>query len=313
MMIFVIHCLKFKELIKFKTNLSAIAWFKVGGPAKVLFKPKNLEDLVFFLKNKPNNLKIFPMGAASNLIIRDGGLDSAVIKLGKAFAKIEFSTDFVDVGAACLDQYLSKTAIAQGAAGLEFLSGIPGTIGGAIRMNAGCYGCEIKDILEFAIAVDNEGNIHKLSANDLNLSYRKCRIEDDWIFVKARLRTAKALPLQIKKTVDTMMAKRNASQPTKGATGGCTFANPQLAADKNNNRQNDVDYSKAWSLIKAVNGHKLKIGDASFSDLHSNFMINNGNACANDLETLGNTVKQRILDKFGIDLKWEIKIIGKSK
>ena len=238
------------------------------------------------------------IGACSNLIIRDGGLSGAVVKLGKNFSNIDHdpSTGIISAGAGAMDVLVARYGAKQGLGGLEFLSGIPGTIGGALRMNAGAYGREVKDILIDARVMNRDGLIETVSANAMDLTYRHNGLPDDVIFLSARFQTYPEKMETIEARLTEIKEQREETQPVKDRTGGSTFANPEG--------------EKAWRLVEAVGGRGLKIGGAQFSEKHCNFMINTGDASAADLENLGEEVRSRVLDQFGISLRWEIKRIG---
>lgn len=278
-------------------RLAEQTWFRVGGAAEVLFRPADEDDLIHFLSHKPNDVPVTIMGAGSNLLIRDGGISGVVIRLGRGFSDIHIEGDLVHVGAACLDRTLSLTCRDGGIGSFEFLVGIPGTIGGAIRMNAGAYGTEIKDILIQATVIDPEGKRHYLAVDDLNLKYRHSSLPNGWIVTGAVLKGISGQnPAEIGSTIDGILAEREASQPVRGRTGGSTFKNPEV--------------EKAWKLIDAAGCRGLKMGDAQVSEKHCNFLLNIDRATANDLESLGEEVKRRVLETSGIILDWEIIRIG---
>jgi UDP-N-acetylmuramate dehydrogenase len=282
--------------------LAQSTWFRVGGPAEVLFKPADADDLAQFLKNAPRDIPVTVLGVASNIIIRDGGIPGVVIKLGREFAdmRMENETDFY-IGAAALDINAALFAQKHAVSGLEFLSGIPGTIGGALRMNAGCYGVEMRDILVQAVAIDRAGNKHMATATDMNMQYRHTNAPDDWIFIGAVLRGKAGDAAAIKAHMDEIKAKREASQPIREKTGGSTFANPER----------DVPGTgSAWQAVDKAGCRGLTVGGAQMSSMHANFMINTGNATAADLENLGDLVRKTVKEKINIDLRWEIKRIG---
>ena len=283
----------------FDADLSKITWFLVGGKADVLFKPKDVNDLTTFLKGLDNEIPIFILGVGSNLLVRDGGVDGVVIRLGKGFNDIFSDGEEIEVGSAVLDRNIAEYASNKGIAGLEFLASIPGTLGGAIKMNAGCYGREIKDVLLWADVLSRDEIVERKLNRELNFSYRHSNIRDDEIIVKARLRGQKGCQEDIQKLMQEMLKKREETQPVKSRTGGSTFANP-------------VGDQKAWELIDAIGGRGLSLGGAQFSNLHCNFLINTGNATAKDLESLGETVRAKVFEKFNVHLKWEICRIGKS-
>ncbi len=281
-----------------RAELSKLTWFRVGGFAEILYKPEDLEDLSFFLKQKSKDIPTFTLGVGSNLLVRDGGIQGVVIRL-PGFNNIVVQGNEIEVGAGVLDRTLALVAQDESLQNLEFLAGIPGTIGGALRMNAGCYGTEIKDILVSALAIDGQGKIHKLTAEDMGFSYRHCEIPQDWIFVGARFKAKSGNSKEITTRIENLIAEREEAQPVKSRTGGSTFANPEG--------------SKAWELIDKAGCRGLKIGGAQVSEKHCNFLINTGDATAEDLEILGETVRSRVKEISGIDLRWEIVRIGFSK
>ncbi len=280
-------------------ELAQQTWFRVGGPAEVLFKPADLDDLRHFLRETPKDIPVTVIGATSNLIIRDGGVAGVVIRLGGAFAEISIDGNRLQVGAAALDATVALAAAEAGIAGLEFMSGIPGSIGGGLRMNAGCYGREMKDIVVSARAVDRSGGLHTLTLSAMQLTYRHCGVPRDWIFVDAALQGSLDAPEAIQARMKDIQTKREQSQPIRARTGGSTFAN--------------TDMGRAWELIDKAGCRGLKLGDAQISDQHCNFLINTGAASASDLETLGEQVKQKVKDATGADLNWEIQRIGRPK
>ncbi len=303
--------------------LGAQGWFKCGGTAEVLFKPADLEDLQSFLaQTAPADIvesaspvcyledKIVPVqifGALSNTIIRDGGLPGVTIRLGREFAGIEVDGDLVKAGALALDTNVANVAADAGLGALEFFSGIPGTIGGALRMNAGCYGTEAKDVLVSCDAVDRFGNRHSFTPEQLGMTYRHIDLPDDYIFVSAIFKGQKDNPAAVAARMTEIKAKREASQPIREKTGGSTFANPSA---EDIAKAGMPEGTKVWQLIDAVGGRGLKIGGAVMSEKHCNFMINEGTATAADLENLGEELRRRVADKFGISLRWEIKRLG---
>ena len=287
---------KVRGRLRADVELAALTWFRVGGRAEVLFKPADQEDLASFLKNCPANIPVYPMGVASNLIVRDGGIRGVVVRLGKEFATVTHHENQMTAGAAALDTTVAQTAAQHGIAGLEFLSGIPGTIGGALKMNAGAYGSEIKDILISATALDRQGNMHTVGVDDLNLTYRHCGAPDDWIFTQAVMRAEPGNPDEIAARMADIKSKREATQPVRSRTGGSTFANPEG--------------EKAWALIDAAGCRGLQMGGAQVSELHCNFLLNNGAATAADLENLGEEVRRRVMAYSGVDLRWEIQRVG---
>ncbi|OJW50354.1 MAG: UDP-N-acetylenolpyruvoylglucosamine reductase [Alphaproteobacteria bacterium 41-28] len=280
----------------FDVTLASSTWFRVGGPAQVTFKPADVQDLCFFLQNRPVNLPVHVIGVGSNLLVRDGGVEGVVIRLGQGFTNMYVNETTIDVGAAVLDRNVAALSCEAGISGFEFLCGIPGTIGGALRMNAGAYGSEIAHILLNAIVVDPTGSIHRLTPQDLGLTYRHCDLPKDWIFIGASFKGNVGNTQEIEQKISTFLKERERTQPVKSQTGGSTFANPEGA--------------KAWELIEKAGCRGLKKGGAMMSDLHCNFMLNTGGATAADLEALGEEVRQRVLEVTGVDLRWEIERIG---
>lgn len=278
--------------------LSRVTWFQVGGPADILYKPADLEDLQHFLRNKPADIPVTVIGVGSNLLVRDGGIRGVVIRLGGAFAQIEAEGMSVTAGAAALDLNVAKAAARAEVANLEFLSGIPGTIGGALRMNAGAYGGETKDVLKRAWAVTLEGELKELSVDEMGFSYRKSSIPTDWIFVKAEFEGVSGKEQEIRDRMEEIQNKRSESQPIKSRTGGSTFKNPEGHS--------------SWKLIDEAGGRGLTIGGAQMSNQHCNFMLNTGTATAADLENLGEEIRQMVKNHSNIELQWEIKRIGDS-
>lgn len=277
--------------------LAPLTWFKVGGNAEVLFKPLDLKDLVHFLASTPRDIHITVLGAGSNVLVRDGGIDGVVIKLGRNFAGIDLlPNNQIQIGASALNYNIAQVAMQNGLTGLEFLVGIPGTTGGGIAMNAGAYGREYKDIVEYIEAVDRKGRVHIIHNKDIGFSYRSNSLPKDLIFTRVVCSSTQGDPKTIKIRMDEIMSQREASQPVREKTGGSTFANP-------------ADH-KAWKLIDKVGMRGAREGDAMISDKHCNFMINCGRATAADLETLGELARSKVLEEYGIELKWEIKRLG---
>ncbi len=274
-----------------------LVWFRAGGPAEVLFRPADAEDLAAFLAARPQDLRVSVIGVGSNLLVRDVGIPGVVVRLSSAFGKIETDGTRVRAGAAALDGAVARAAAEAGIAGLEFLRGVPGTIGGALKMNAGCYGRELKDVFVEATAIDGKGNKVRLSAADMGFEYRKARgASDDLIFIEAVLEGSRDEPAAIRARMEELSANREASQPIKSKTGGSTFKNPPG--------------HKAWALIDEAGCRGLKIGAAQVSEKHTNFLINTGEATAAELEALGEEVRKRVKEKSGITLEWEIKRVG---
>jgi UDP-N-acetylmuramate dehydrogenase len=270
-------------------------WFGTGGPAEVLFRPADTEDLAAFLKALPRDVCVTVLGVGSNLLVRDGGVKGVVIRLMRGFTGIAVEGHELLAGAGAPDLNVALTAREHALAGLEFLSGIPGTIGGAVAMNAGAYGGELAEVLISAEAVDRAGRVHRVSAAELGFSYRHNKAPADWIFTSARLRAQPGDQLAIARRIAEIDAVRIESQP-RSRTGGSTFVNPPG--------------HKAWELIDQAGCRGLRIGEAQVSEKHCNFLINLGAATATDLEELGEEVRRRVLEKSGIRLEWEIRRLG---
>ncbi len=275
--------------------LKDLVWFRAGGPADVLYRPADADDLATFLFAKPADLDVSVIGVGSNLLVRDGGIPGVVIRLPSAFAEIKIEGTRIRAGAAALDANVARAAAEAGIAGLEFLRGVPGTVGGALKMNAGCYGREIKDIFVEATGVDAKGDKHILSADEMGFSYRRSRPEGI-VYVEAVFEGVTDEPAAIKARMEKLVEQRETSQPTRAKTGGSTFKNPEG--------------HKAWELIDKAGCRGLKHGDAQVSEKHTNFLINLGNATAADIEGLGEDVRARVRAKFAIELEWEIKRVG---
>lgn len=285
------------------SELSKITWLRVGGPADILFMPADEEDLAQFLRELPEEIPVFPIGVGSNLLVRDGGIRGVVIRLGPGFAKVATDGLQVRAGAAALDAVVAKRAAAAGIAGLEFYRGIPGTIGGALMMNAGAYGSETKDVLVEAVALDRQGKRHVFTNEQMGFTYRKNALPEGLIFVEALYEGTAGDPADITARMEEIMAKREASQPVKERTGGSTFKNPD--PEQSGGRG-------SWQLIDEVGGRGFVHGDAMFSELHCNFLINRGEATASDLEGLGEMMRAKVREKFDVDLQWEIKRVGEQ-
>ena len=284
--------------------LADVSWFRVGGHADILFAPADEADLQSFLANCPEDIPVTVLGACSNTLIRDGGVAGVVIKLGRPFGDIKINAERqVDAGAAVPDLMLSKQVAEAALSGLEFFRGIPGTVGGALRMNAGAYGNDTATVLTHANAYDRKGNRHELKAHEMGFDYRHCALPQDLIFTGARFQTVPGDKTKIHAQMAEISASREDTQPIKSRTGGSTFKNPGGA---------DPEGLKAWKLIDAAGCRGLRQGDAQISDLHCNFLINHGAATAADLETLGEVVRQRVKDHSGVTLQWEIKRIGRE-
>lgn len=280
----------------FDVPLAPTTWFRVGGPAQVIFKPADVQDLCFFLERRPMDIPLHVIGVGSNLLVRDEGIPGIVIRLGQGFTNIFVDQTTIDVGASILDRNVATLSCQEEIGGLEFLCGIPGTIGGALRMNAGAYGSDISQVLVYAHVLDPKGKLHRLTPQELGLSYRHCDLPKDWIFIGARLKGQRKKGQGIQEKISSILAERERTQPIKSRTGGSTFANPE---DK-----------KAWELIEKAGCRGLQKGGARMSELHCNFMINTGDATAADLEGLGEEVRQRVLATTGVELRWEIERIG---
>lgn len=276
--------------------LGGLTWFRVGGPAEVLFRPADADDLAQFLTCLPPEVPVTVIGVGSNLLVRDGGVPGVVIRLAGPFAGVEVDGHVVTAGAAALDLTVAMTALETGVGGLEFLSGVPGTIGGALRMNAGAFGGEMKDVTISAEALDRKGYVHSFTVDQLGLTYRHCGVPEDYIFTKAVMQGNDGDKEAIAARMAEIRAAREASQPTRTRTGGSTFANPVGA--------------KAWELIDKAGCRGLVMGGAQVSEKHCNFLINTGEATAADIENLGEEVRRRVLESSGIELRWEIRRIG---
>ena len=300
------NTIKLKELLKnFDKNLSYDVelkkknWFNIGGKAKVFFKADELKDLVNFLKILDNQERIHILGAGSNTLITDEVFDGVIIKLGKNFNRISLlNPDIIISGAAVLDRKLADFSAENNLSGFEFLSCIPGTIGGGIKMNAGCFGNEIKDILISLQAIDKSGNVLTIPASKIKFDYRKNDLPEDLIFLSASFRGKQKDYKKIVETMTQLKSKKNNNQPTKIRTSGSTFKNPINETNK-----------KAWELIKESVPINTQFGDAYISDKHSNFFVNKGNASFNDMKKLINFVKKSVFDKTGINIEKEIKIL----
>jgi UDP-N-acetylmuramate dehydrogenase len=277
-------------------SLAELTWFRVGGPAQVLFMPDGEDDLSYFLQNLPAEIPVMVVGLGSNLIVRDSGVPGVVIRLGRGFNEIAVEGTHIRAGTAVPDVKVARTAQEEGLAGLAFLRGIPGGIGGALRMNGGAYGRETKDALVEARAVDRQGRIHVLSNADMHYTYRHCGAPEDYIFTQALFQGDPGDRDAIAAEMDKITESREATQPIKSRTGGSTFKNPPG--------------NKAWQLIDAAGCRGLKVGNAQVSEMHCNFLINLGGATASDIETLGEAVRRKVKENSGIELDWEIKRIG---
>ncbi|MGB9398674.1 MAG: UDP-N-acetylmuramate dehydrogenase [Pseudolabrys sp.] len=275
--------------------IGEFTWFRVGGPAQAFFMPEDENDLAYFLLNLPGETPVTVIGAGSNMIVRDGGVAGVVIRLGRGFNDVKVEDHRITAGTAILDVMVARAAQPAGIAGLAFLSGIPGTIGGALRMNGGAYGGETKDVLVETQGVDRQGNLRKFTNREMGFSYRHCGVSEDVIFTAAVLQGRAGAPEEIAAEMATIKKKREASQP-RNRTGGSTFKNPPGHS--------------AWNLVDDAGCRGLTVGGAQVSELHSNFLINLGGATAADIEILGETVRERVKAHSGVELEWEIKRVG---
>ena len=297
---------KVRGFIQSNFKLSRLSWLKVGGPAQVFYQPEDESDLAFFLKNLESNIPIYAIGACSNLIIRDGGIPGVTIKLGKNFSKIKYNKENVSVGAACRDSYFAQICAKDGF-DYSFLRTIPGNLGGAVKMNAGCYGSYISDYIQGLTLIQRDGSIIQMNAKDLTFGYRDSSIADDAIITNVLLRKEKDDPIMIEKKMIEALNFRELSQPIKDLSCGSTFRNPIGRSSLSI----DSDHSlKAWKLIDEAGLRGYKLGGAMISTKHANFLINTGNATAEDLENLGNLVIEKVKKNSGIELAWEVKRIG---
>jgi UDP-N-acetylmuramate dehydrogenase len=284
-------------------TLAPFTWFRVGGPADVLFLPKDEADLSGFLAALPEGVPVTVLGASSNVIVRDGGIEGVVVRLTPAFGQVKAEGLRVTAGAAALDARVSTVAAQAGIAGLEFFSGVPGTIGGALRMNAGCYERETKDVLVEAVALDRKGGRVVLRHGDFGFSYRHTDAAEDLIFIEAVFEGTKDDPAAIAARIEALKARRETTQPIREKTGGSTFANPDPPGTPNQRR--------AWKLVDEAGMRGARRGGAQVNELHCNFLINTGDATAADIEDLGEDVRAAVKAKSGVELRWEIKRIGR--
>ena len=288
---------KLRGRLKAEASLKDLTWFRAGGPAEVLYSPADEADLAYFLKHVPANIPVTVIGLGSNLLVRDGGIEGVVIRLGRGFGEIAIEKGYrLRAGAAVPDVKVARAAADAGIAGLSFYRGIPGCLGGALRMNGGAHGRETKEVLAEARAVDRNGDIHVLPVAELHYAYRHCGAPEDFIFTEALFQGEPGDPTAILAEMDDIAAYREEVQPIKSRTGGSTFKNPPG--------------KKAWQLIDAAGCRGLMVGDAKVSEMHCNFLINEGNATGADLEELGETVRARVKETSGVELEWEIKRLG---
>ena len=280
--------------------LAPLTWFRVGGPAQVLFTPADENDLAYFLRHLRGEIAVYCIGVGSNLIVRDGGMEGVVIRLSpRAFGATRVEGDIVHAGTAALDKRVAEAAAAANLSGLEFLFGIPGSIGGALRMNAGANGGETKDVLVEATAVSRDGTLHRFDNAAMGFTYRNSDIDPSFVFTSARFRGVPAAAEVIRARMQAVQEHRETAQPIREKTGGSTFKNPPGHS--------------AWKLVDAAGCRGLRVGGAQVSEMHCNFLINTGDATAHDIETLGETVRARVKAQSGIDLHWEIKRIGVAR
>ncbi|SHH74502.1 UDP-N-acetylmuramate dehydrogenase [Cognatishimia maritima] len=287
--------------------LSDLTWLRVGGPADWLFQPADVEDLQQFLAALDPSVEIFPMGLGSNLIVRDGGLRAVVIRMGRGFNHIQVDGTRVKAGVAALDGHVARKA-AEAGVDLTFLRTIPGAIGGAVCMNAGCYGSYIADVFVSAKAVTRDGKLVEMTAKDLNFQYRQSDLPAGWVLVEATFEGPKGDPEELAARMQHQLEKRDATQPTKDRSAGSTFRNP--AGFSSTGKADDVHDLKAWKVIDNAGLRGARVGGAQMSEMHSNFMINTGDATAADLENLGELVRKKVFEQSGITLEWEIKRVG---
>lgn len=274
------------------------SWFGCGGNADQLLRPANADELAQFLKEYNGDITV--LGGLANTIIRDGGIRGVTVQLGKEFSEIKVLGDYIEAGAGALNGSVAAAAVKAGIGGLEFLSGIPGCVGGALRMNAGAYGTEVKDVLTGVNVVSRQGAMTKLVPEQLHMTYRHTDPPKGAIFTSAIFKGRREDYETVKARMNEIKTKRNETQPIREKTGGSTFANP-------------LGELKAWQIVQKVGGHELKIGGAQMSPMHSNFMINTGDATASDLENLGNEIRRRAREQLGINLRWEINIVGEPQ
>lgn len=277
--------------------LYPFAWFRVGGPAEVLFAPADRDDLAVLLAHRPQGVPVSVLGFCSNVLIRDGGIEGVTVRLGRPFAGIAADGARIHCGAGAADVAVARAAAAAGIGGLEFLSGVPGSIGGAIRMNAGAYGREIGETVEAVEALDENGRVRRLPAADIEFAYRRSSLPDRWICTAATLRGTPDSPAAVRARMAAIAAEREASQPIRARTGGSTFANPPGL--------------KAWQLIDRAGCRDLRRGGAAVSARHCNFLVNTGGATAADIEGLGEEIRRRVFEDGGVRLEWEIRRLGR--
>ena len=290
--------------------LADLTWLRVGGPADWLFQPADEDDLANFLAALPAEVPVFPIGVGSNLIVRDGGIRGVVIRLGRGFNAIEVEDRAVTAGAAALDAHVARKA-AEAGVDLTFLRTIPGSIGGAVRMNAGCYGHYVADVLTGARAVTRDGRRVTLSPADLRLAYRSSHLPEGWVLTAATFAGPPGEPADLERRMAEQLARRDESQPVRDRTAGSTFRNP--AGYSSTGRADDVHDLKAWRLIEAAGMRGARLGGAVMNEKHANFLTNAGGATAADLEGLGEEVRKKVLQHSGLSLEWEIMRVGEAK
>ncbi|MFW2542550.1 UDP-N-acetylmuramate dehydrogenase [Primorskyibacter sp. 2E107] len=288
-------------------SLSDLTWLRVGGPADFLFQPADVDDLRGFLRDLDPDVPVVPMGVGSNLIVRDGGIRAVVVRMGRGFNHIEIEGRRVRAGVAALDAHVARKA-AEAGIDLTFLRTIPGAIGGAVRMNAGCYGSYVADHFVEATAVTREGGIVTLHAEDLQFQYRQSTLPEGWVLVEAVFEGPSGDPEALAARMDAQLKKRDETQPTKDRTAGSTFRNP--AGFSSTGKPDDSHDLKAWKVIDEAGMRGATIGGAQMSPMHSNFLVNTGQATARDLEALGEEVRKKVFQHSGIELHWEIKRVG---
>jgi UDP-N-acetylmuramate dehydrogenase len=289
--------------------LDDLTWLRVGGPAEVLFQPADVDDLSAFLAALSSDIPVTALGVGSNLIVRDGGVPGVCIRLGRGFNSLRREGETgLRAGAAVLDAQLAKAAGSYGIAGLEFLRGVPGAVGGAIRMNAGCYGSYVADVFTGALAIDRRGRRVTLTPDDMDFGYRRCGLPEDLIFVEAGFEGRPDAPEAVQARMEDLLRRRAESQPVRERTAGSTFRNP--AGFSSTGRPDDTHEMKAWALIERAGCRGLTLGRAQMSPMHANFLVNTGGATAADLENLGEMVRSKVLETTGVQLEWEVRRIG---
>jgi UDP-N-acetylmuramate dehydrogenase len=285
--------------LRANVSLASRTWFQVGGDAEWLFTPQDIQDLQVFMAQLPASVPVTVIGVGSNILVRDGGIEGVVIRLGRGFNQIEsYENDGLLVGGAVLDSHVAQAAAIRSITGYEFLVGIPGTIGGAVRMNAGAYGSDMSEIVAAFDAIDRAGRAHHVTAKQARFHYRHADFPEDWIVTQVYMRGLQGEQAKIYAAMERIMQERATTQPVRSRTGGSTFKNPEG--------------HRAWSLIDAAGCRGLQMGDAQISELHCNFMVNNGDAKAHMLERLGEEVRARVLQHSGVMLEWEIKRLGRA-